>query len=84
MIFNAFSRGYRYWVLMFEVFLYPIYFTFAISHLIYKIHKEKTVNWSSVTLIGKYLIFFILLFLLFIILGIFSNDITSSGSNINF
>ncbi len=84
MIFNAFSRGYRYWVLIFELFVFPIYFIFAISHLIYKIHKEKIVNWSSVKLIVKYLIFFILLFILTFILGIIFNDITSKGANINF
>ncbi len=82
--YDAYARGYRYWVLKTELIVFPIYFIIAISHIACKIIKERIVGWSSVRLMAKYLIYLIILLVIFFILGMIFNDITSKGANINF
>lgn len=73
LIYDGFSRGYRYPVLIAEMIVFPLYFLGGIAHIASKIYRERKIDWSTVGLIAKYIGFFVFLFFVFFIMGIALN-----------
>lgn len=70
---DAYERGYRYWVLITELIVLPLFYVGVTIQLIRNISSHGMIDWTTVKLMAKYFGLLILLIVVFFFMAMFFN-----------